>query len=69
MFRLGVPLVGSHLAQVAIGATDTLMLGWYGVGALAAGSLAASVFNLLMIVGSGFAFAVMPRLVSWLRSL
>lgn len=60
VLRLGLPLVGSHLAQVAIGATDTLMLGWYGVGALAAGSLAASVFNLLMIVGSGFAFAVMP---------
>lgn len=58
--RLGLPLVGSHLAQVAIGATDTLMLGWYGVGALAAGSLAAAVFNLLMIVGAGFAFAVMP---------
>ncbi len=60
VLRLGLPLVGSHLAQVAIGATDTLMLGWYGVGALAAGSLAASVFNLLMVVGAGFAFAVMP---------
>lgn len=60
VFRLGLPLIGSHLAQVAIGATDAMMLGWYGVGALAAGSLASSVFNLLMIVGSGFAFAVMP---------
>jgi len=60
VLRLGLPLVGSHLAQIAIGVTDTVMLGWYGVGALAAGSLGASIFNLLLIVGSGFALAVMP---------
>jgi len=59
VLRLGLPLIGSHLAQIAISATDTVMLGWYGVGALAAGSLGAAVFNLLLVVGSGFAFAVM----------
>jgi MATE family multidrug resistance protein len=60
ILRLGLPLIGGHLAQIAIGVTDTVMLGWYGVGALAAGALGASVFNVLMLVGSGFAFAVMP---------
>ena len=41
---LGLPLVGGHLAQIAIGVTDTVMLGWYGVDALAAVTLAASYF-------------------------
>ena len=27
---LGLPLVGGHLAQFAIGLTDTIMMGWYG---------------------------------------
>ena len=34
---LGLPLVGSHLAQAMVQVTDTLMLGWYGVAELAAG--------------------------------
>ena len=37
---LGLPLIGGHLAQFAIGLTDTVMLGWYGVEALAAVTLA-----------------------------
>ena len=57
---LGLPLIGGHLAQFAIGATDTLMLGWYGVEALAAGVLGHSVFFVFFIMGSGFAWAVMP---------
>ncbi|MEE4278812.1 MAG: MATE family efflux transporter [Halieaceae bacterium] len=60
VLRIGLPLVGSHLAQIAIGVTDTVMLGWYGVPALAAGALGSSLFSLLMLVGSGFAWAVMP---------
>lgn len=52
---LGVPLIGGHLGQVAIGLTDTVMLGWYGVEALAAGTLAHSVFFVLFLMGSGFA--------------
>jgi MATE family multidrug resistance protein len=61
---LGLPLAGSHLAQIAIGVTDTAMLGWYGVEPLAAGFLGASVFMLLMLVGSGFAWAVIPLVAS-----
>lgn len=61
---LGLPLVGSHLAQFAIHLTDTLMLGWYDVEALAAVVLAASMFMVLFLVGSGFAWAVMPMVAS-----
>ncbi|MDJ0859168.1 MAG: MATE family efflux transporter [Dinoroseobacter sp.] len=58
---LGLPLIGSHMAQIAIGATDTVMLGWYSAEALAAVTLAASsVFFPALLVGSGFAWAVMP---------
>lgn len=57
---LGLPLVGSHLAQVSMHITDTVMMGWYGVEALAAVVLGATVFFTLFLVGSGFAWAVMP---------
>lgn len=57
---LGLPLVGSQIAQFAIGMTDALMLGHYGVEALAAGTLGSTVFFVVLIAGSGFAFAVMP---------
>ncbi|MDV7141933.1 MATE family efflux transporter [Tropicimonas sp. TH_r6] len=57
---LGLPLVGGHLAQFAVQVTDTIMLGWYDIEALAAVVLAGSFFFTLFIMGSGFAFAVMP---------
>ena len=62
---LGLPLVGGHLAQIAIGVTDTVMLGWYGVDALAAVTLAASYFFVLFLMGAGFAFAVMPMVATF----
>jgi MATE family, multidrug efflux pump len=61
---LGLPLIGGHLAQFAIGLTDTVMLGWYGVTALAAVTLASSYFFLFFMLGSGFAFAVMPMVAA-----
>lgn len=57
---LGLPLIGSHLAQFAVQLVDTIMLGWYDVTALAASVLATSMFFVIFIMGSGFAFAVMP---------
>ncbi|GKY90203.1 MATE family efflux transporter [Sinisalibacter aestuarii] len=57
---LGLPLIGSHMAQMAIGMTDTIMLGWYDVEALAALVLANTFHMVLFLFGSGFAFAVMP---------
>lgn len=61
---LGLPLVGSHLAQMALHVTDTIMLGWYSIEALAAGVLGASSFFVIFILGSGFAQAVMPLVAS-----
>ena len=64
LLALGLPLVGSHLAQIAITTTDTLMLGWYDVTALAGVSLAGPVYFAVFLVGSGFAWAVMPVVAS-----
>ena len=61
---LGLPLAGGHLAQFAIGLTDTVMLGRYGVDALAAITLAHSYFFVLFMLGSGFALAVMPMVAA-----
>lgn len=65
MLVLGLPLIGGHLGQVAIGATDTVMLGWYGVDELAAQTVAGSFYFVLFLVGSGFAWAVMPMVASY----
>ncbi|WP_272006692.1 MATE family efflux transporter [Roseovarius sp. ZX-A-9] len=64
LLTLGLPLVGSHLAQFAITLTDALMLGWYNVDALAAEVLGGTLFFVIFIMGSGFAFAVMPMVAS-----
>ncbi|MBM7066868.1 MATE family efflux transporter [Actibacterium sp. 188UL27-1] len=64
VLTLGLPLIGGHLGQVAIQITDTVMLGWYGVEALAAVVLASSYFFILFIVGAGFAWAVMPMVAA-----
>lgn len=55
---LGLPLSGGHLARIAIGIAETVMIGWYGVEPLAALVLATSLFFLVMISGSGYGIAV-----------
>ncbi len=62
---MGLPLVGGHLAQVAIGVTDTVMVGWYSVEGLAAVTLASTYFFVLLIFGSGFAWGVMPMVAAF----
>lgn len=57
---LGLPLIGSQLAQFVIQLTDTVMIGWYGVTELAALVLANSIVFTLIVVGAGFGWAVMP---------
>ena len=64
LMGLGLPLVASHLAQMMIGVTDTLMLGWYDVTDLAALSVAGPIFFIVFIFGSGFAWAVTPMVAS-----
>lgn len=65
ILTLGLPLIGGHLGQVAIGVTDTVMLGWYSVEALAAVTLASTYFFTIFIFGSGFAWAVMPMVATF----
>jgi MATE family multidrug resistance protein len=60
VIALALPLIGGHLAQFAVGLTDTVMVGWYGVAELAALVLATSYHFTIFIMGSGFAWAVMP---------
>ena len=60
ILALALPLIGGHLAQFAVGLTDTVMIGWYGVAELAALVLAHSYHFTIFIMGAGFAWAVMP---------
>jgi MATE family multidrug resistance protein len=62
--KLALPLTLSNVAQFAIHMTDTLMLGWYNVTALAAATLASSLYFVIFIVGAGFAQAVTPVVAS-----
>ncbi|EAR52464.1 MATE efflux family protein [Oceanicola granulosus HTCC2516] len=57
---LGMPLVGSNVAQVAISSVDTIMLGWYDVTALAAVTLAVGLWILIFLLAAGFGWAVAP---------
>lgn len=57
---LGLPLVGSQIAQIAITTTDVVMLGWYGTTELAASVLASQIFFIVFILGAGFPFAATP---------
>ena len=61
---LGLPIIGSHLAQMALHVTDTVLLGWYSVTALAAVVLGGATFFIVFILGSGFAQAVMPMVAA-----
>lgn len=61
---LGLPLVGSQLAQNLIWLTDTVMLGWLGANELAASVLGTALFFVFFIVGSGVSNAVMTLVAS-----
>lgn len=64
LLGLGLPLIGSQVAQIAIGITDTLMIGWYDVPSLAAMTLGGSLFYLFFILASGFSWAAMPLIAT-----
>ncbi len=64
IFTLGLPIIGSHVAQIAITTTDTVMMGWYGVEELAALVLAGSIYFVIFLVGAGFSFAVLPMVAN-----
>lgn len=65
---LGLPLIGSHLARMAIGVSDTVMIGWYGVGPLAALVIATSFMIILFFLGMGFGTGVMGLIATAIAS-
>lgn len=61
---LGLPLVGSHVARMVIGVSDTVMVGWYGVIPLAALVIASAFHILLFFLGLGFGTGVMALIAT-----
>ncbi|QCO00284.1 MATE family efflux transporter (plasmid) [Azospirillum argentinense] len=59
---LAYPLAIVNLAQVAIGATDVIMVGWLGPNSLAAATLGANLFYLLYLFGVGLGLATAPMM-------
>ncbi|WP_373353135.1 MATE family efflux transporter [Pseudoroseicyclus sp. CXY001] len=60
LLRIGLPLVGASVAGFLIHMTDTIMLGWYSVTALAASTIGSSFWFTLFILGAGFGTACAP---------
>ena len=60
IIALGLPLIGSLMAQMAIQLTDTAMLGRYDVDALAGQVLGSMLFSIALLFGAGFGWAVTP---------
>jgi MATE family multidrug resistance protein len=57
---LAGPLVLGQIAQIAIGTTDVVMMGWLGPASLAAGALGHNLLFPLFLFGLGIASAVAP---------
>ena len=57
LLALAIPLIISNVSQAAKHLVDVLMLGWYDIDALAAVVLGATLWQILFIIGSGFAMA------------
>jgi MATE family multidrug resistance protein len=62
LMKLAGPLIATQLAQMAIGTTDTLMLGQFSKTALAAAVLGNTIFFFCWIIGSGPSAAVSPMI-------
>ena len=62
--RLAWPLILTNLAQVALGATDVVMMGWLGPDVLAAGALATNLNFAFVIFGLGLVTATSPLIAS-----
>ena len=62
LVKLGLFLGLSNLAHIAIGVTDVFMAGWLGPMVLAAATLMATFFHLIILVTIGFVVGVSPLL-------
>lgn len=59
---LAWPIVATNLAQMAIGTTEVILLGWYSPQAMAAGVLGMNLFFAFAMVGIGIAAGTSPML-------
>jgi MATE family multidrug resistance protein len=59
---LAWPIVATNLAQMAIGTTEVVLLGWYSPEAMAAGVLGVNLFYAFMMIGIGIATGCSPML-------
>lgn len=59
ILKIAGPLALGQLGNIAIGVTDTIMLGRLGADALGAAGLASSVYSVLLILGMGMLFPAM----------
>lgn len=64
LLTLGLPLIGSQLAQFSIHLTNTILMGWYSVEGLAALVLSLTLFFTMFILCSAYAWAVMPMVAA-----
>jgi MATE family multidrug resistance protein len=61
---LGLPMIGSQVAQFSMHITNTMMLGRYSVESLAAATLGVTFFFIFFILCSAYAWAVMPMVAA-----
>src|SRR5581483_3603980 len=61
---LALPLILTNITQVALGATDVIMMGWLGPEALAAGALATTLNFAFVVFGMGLVTATAPMIAS-----
>jgi MATE family multidrug resistance protein len=59
---LSWPLIVTNLAQIAMGTTDVLLMGWLGPDTLAAGALGTNLYFIALIFGIGLLNATSPMI-------
>ena len=60
ILRLGLPIAVGQLGVIIMGFADTMMVGRYSTGALAASSFVNSVFNLVAFLLMGYSYGLTP---------
>ena len=63
---LSIPVIIAQVGQITVGLIDNVMIGQLGTGPLAAASFTNTLFNLVLIFGMGYSFALTPLIgKSW----
>lgn len=60
LLRIGVPILIGQLGMVITGMLDTIMVGRYSTGSLAAASFVINIFNLVNVTSLGFSYGLTP---------